>query len=226
MPHAEAWALRQKITGVLVRQVRQEAGKSLEQCANVLGLSSSEMSEIEFGERAISLPELELLSFYFGVPLERLLDDNGPAENDGALGDATAQALLALRHRIIGVLLRKARLAQELAPGELGKHIDVSKSTILKYELGQTAIPLVHLEMLADALRVPLDYFLDDGIGPVGKHQRYERESRQFAELPAEVRKFILEPSHLAYLQLAMSLSGMPAEKLRNIAASLLDITL
>jgi transcriptional regulator with XRE-family HTH domain len=225
MPNTEAWTLQQKITGVLLRQVRQEAGKSLEQCANVLGLTSSEMTDIEFGEQAISLPELEVLAYYLGVPLERLLNGHAPADRD-ALSDATAQALLALRHRIIGALLRKARLAQGLAPGELGGRIDVSKSTILRYELGEIAIPLAHLEMLSDALRVSLSYFLDDGIGPVGKHQRYERESRQFAELPPEVREFILEPSHLAYLQLAMSLSGMPAEKLRNIAASLLDITL
>ena len=145
MPNTEAWTLRQKITGVLLRQVRQGAGKSLEQCADVLGLTSSEMTDIEFGERAISLPELEVLAYYLGVPLERFLNGYASADRD-ALSDATARALLALRHRIIGVLLRKARLAQGFAPGELGGHIDVSKSTILRYELGESAIPLVHLE--------------------------------------------------------------------------------
>ena len=81
------------------------------------------------------------------------------------------------------------------------------------------------MEALAEALELPLGYFLDEGIGPVGERQQREKEWLLFADLTPEVRAFVLEPSNQSYLQLAMSLSDVPADGLRNIAANLLEIT-
>ena len=67
MPQQEALILKQKITGVLLRQARQDAGKSLKECGQVLGLSSGAISAIERGKRAISLPELEMLAYYLST---------------------------------------------------------------------------------------------------------------------------------------------------------------
>jgi hypothetical protein len=43
--------------------------------------------------------------------------------------------------------------------------------------------------------------------------------------LPQEVREFVLKPINMPYLQVAMNLSHMPAEALRQIASGLLEIT-
>jgi hypothetical protein len=45
------------------------------------------------------------------------------------------------------------------------------------------------------------------------------------AQLPAEVREFMLEPGNLLYIRLAMRLSPLSAETLRSIAEELLEIT-
>jgi transcriptional regulator with XRE-family HTH domain len=225
MPQKEAWILRQKITGVLLRQARQDAGKTLKECGQVLGLSSSVISAIERGKRAISLPELEILAYYLGIPLNQLLNGESPPDQT-PVEELPSAELLVLRHRIIGALLRQARLKEDLTQAELAESAGVSKSRMSHYELGEKPIPLAELETMSETLGIPLTHFLDEGIGPIGEQQRQEREWQLFTELHPDVRAFVLEPTNYSYLQLAMSLSSVPADGLRNIAASLLDITL
>jgi transcriptional regulator with XRE-family HTH domain len=225
MPQNEAWTIRQKITGVLVRQARQDAGKTLKECGQVLGLSSSTLSAVEHGKRSISLPELEVLAYYLEISLDQLLNGS-PKPAHTPLEELPGGEILTLRHRIVGALLRKARLNRDLTQADLAKRAGVSKSQLSQYELGEKPIPLVELEAMAEILDIPFNHFLDAGIGPVGEQQQLEREWERFAELPPAVRAFVLEPSNLSYVNLAMSLSAVPAERLRNIAASLLDITL
>ncbi len=225
MPQKEAWILRQKITGVLLRQARQDAGKTLKECGRVLGLSSSAMSAIEHDKRAISLPEVEMLAYYLGTPLNRLLNGGSPPDQKYA-EELPGEELLALRQRIVGAVLRQVRLEQNLSQAELAKRVGVSKSRLSQYELGERPIPVVELEAMCEILERPLTHFLDEGIGPIGEKQRQDREWKLFLELPPDVRDFVLEPTNISYLQLAMSLSGVPADGLRDIAASLLDITM
>jgi transcriptional regulator with XRE-family HTH domain len=225
MAQPEKWTLRQKIIGVLLRQARLEVGKTLKECGQVLGFSSGVVSAIEHGKRAISLPELELLAFYLSVPLDFFLND-GNAPSGPLPEELPSEEVLMLRHRIIAALLHQARSEQGLSQKELAEMAGLSKRRLSQYEQGQTPIPLVELEAMTEALDVPLTYFLDEGIGPVGEHQQREREWRQFTELPPDVRAFVLEPVNLSYLRMAMHLSHVPADGLRNIASSLLDITL
>ena len=224
MPQSEVWTIRQRIIGVLLRQARMEAGKSLKECGQVLGLSSGAFSSIERGKRAISLPELEMVAFYLGIPLGHLLNDEAALsapEND----DLPAEDVLALRHRIVGVLLRQARRELDISQSELAGMVDLPKSRMSHYEMGKKPIPLVELEAMAEALEVPLSHFLDEGIGPVGEQQQREKEWKQFDALSPQMRAFVLKPANSSYLELAMSLSDVPADGLRNIAANLLDIT-
>lgn len=225
MARNEAWEIQQKITGVLIRQARLDTGKSLKDCGQVLCLSSAAMSAIEHGKRSISLPELEMLAFYFGIPLNRFLN-GGSQTTDTPVEELPSDELLALRHRIVGALLRQVRLDRDLNQAELAKSVGVSKRTMSQYEYGEKPIPLVELETMAEIVEVPMTYFLDEGIGPIGEQQQREREWQQFSKLPPEIRTFILEPANVGYMELAMSLSAVSADKLRNIAASLLDITL
>jgi transcriptional regulator with XRE-family HTH domain len=225
MPQNEARTIRQKITGVLLRQARVDAGKTLKECGQVLSISSSALSAVEHGRRPISLPELELLAYYLGVPVDQLL--NGGAEPTRLpVEKIHSEQLLALRHRVIGALLRRNRLEMDLSQAELAKSIGVSKRRVSQYEMGERAIPLVELEAIAQTLNLSMADFLDEGVGPVGEQQRLEREYQQFAKLPSDVRAFVLEPASTGYLELAMSLSEVSADDLRNIAASLLEITL
>ncbi len=225
MPQPKAWPIRQKIIGVLLRQARQDAGKSLKECGQVLNVSSSTISAIEHGERHVSLPELEMLAYYLQVPLDYLLDPEAVPDSPEPQEVPGAELLL-LRQRIIGTLLRQARTKLGLNQTQLAEQAGISARHLSQYEQGENPIPIVELEALSQVLGVPLSHFLDQEVGRIGEQQRREREWRQFADLPPEVRAFVLKPVNLNYIEMAMRLSDVPADGLRNIAASLLEITL
>ena len=56
-------------------------------------------------------------------------------------------------------------------------------------------------------------------------HEAAKTRQRHFQEMPPELQSFIVRPANINYLETAMRLSEMDVEKLRTIAASILEIT-
>jgi transcriptional regulator with XRE-family HTH domain len=223
MQQLEAAAIRKKILGVLLRNARIRAGVTIKDAAQDTGFSPSAISDFEYGRRDISLTQLEVLAHIYGVPITYFWSDD-PIPRDEDLGLPIAEAM-ELRRRIIGVLLRQARMEAGLSQKDLAGVLDCPSGRISSYELGRTDIPLVELEKLANYLEVPLSYFLDQGIRPSGDQVAGTDELERLAQLPEDVRKFMLEPGNLLYVRVAMRLSDLSAETLRNVAEGLLDIT-
>ena len=219
----EKMLLQDKILGVLIQDARQAVGKTQKECAAFLNMSADMLSDIEYGERSISLPELEVLAYLLDVPVEHFLDSQLLETVEEK--PFPVDELLILRNRVIGVLLRQARMAADMTQEECGKTIDVSGSLISAYEHGQAAVPYSELETLAEALQVPLETFLDNENNPIAKMVRQDRASEQLDHLPEEIQAFLLDPLNTDYIHTAMHLSTVPAGKLRNIAETLLEIT-
>lgn len=223
-PNSKEVVLRRKILGVKIRQARMRAGLSLKEVGEALGMSAGLVSDIEFGRRDVSLPHLEVMALLFNVPLVYFLSDIPLEEPDTDF--PTLQALT-LRQRIIGVLLRQARIEAGRSQEDLAQLLQVPTSRISSYELGRTEIPLPELEALADYLGVSLSYFLDQGIAPKksgGKAASLD-EITQFINYPPEVRAFLSNPANLLYINIAMTLSELSAETLRALAEGLLEVT-
>lgn len=121
--------------------------------------------------------------------------------------------------------MRQARLEAGLSQKELAKVAGCSTSRLSAHEHGEQSIPLAQLELLAQYLHLPLEYFLDDQEGPVGEWHRQQDVWRRLRELPREVQEFVILPINIKYLEVAMKLAQMPAGGLRAIAEGLLDIT-
>jgi transcriptional regulator with XRE-family HTH domain len=62
--------IRRRITGALLRIVRQKQNKTMEQCASVLGVSARRIGQYEMGETDIPPTELEALAGYLGAPAD------------------------------------------------------------------------------------------------------------------------------------------------------------
>lgn len=223
MAEQEALALRNRILGVLLRDARIRADKSKTECAAVLGVSASTITSYEEGRKAISLPELEVLAYFLDTPLSHFWDEKAQLLAEEEL--PSLDEVLDLRHRIIGVLLRQARLDAGMTQKDLAEVLDCSSSRISAYEYGKRPIPVSELEALATALDRGIDYFLDELAGPVGEWERQKEIYQSFWELPEEVREFVSKPINRSYLEVAMKLSRMPAGALRAIAEGILDIT-
>jgi len=219
----ERLTLRDRVNGVLLRDAREGADKTKRECAEALGVSASTVTAYEEGRKPISLPELEVLAYLFDVPISHFWEHSPDLDVEQEL--PPLETVLTLRHRIIGALLRQARLEADMTQKDLAEVLDCSSGAISAYEYGQRPIPLSELEVLAQHLQVSLEYFLDNREGPVGEWHKQQEAWHRFRELPGEMQEFIAQPINVKYLEVAMKLARMPAGGLRAIAEGLLDIT-
>lgn len=214
--------LQNKILGVLIRNARQTAGKTPKECAEFLGVAESQFSDYELGESPISLPELEALAFLVKVPIEHFLGHELIEAEDASL---PVEELIALRNRVIGVLLRQARMDAGMSQETCGQAIGLSESRISTYEQGQIAIPIAELQALATVLNVPVEFFLDVEHNPITKMMSKSDTKDDLGHLPEQVRSFFLDPLNADYLLTAQRLSKLPTDQLRGMAETLLEIT-
>lgn len=219
MLRKEALVLRSKILGILLRKARIKAGKSQKECAQALNCSPHTISQYEYGRKGISLPNLEVLAYLFNAPLTYFWDEEAAFEEEEDKMPPPEKMIS--RRKIIGVMLRQARLKAGVTQKECARALDCPPSRISQYERGKSDIPLPELENLADLCQVPITHFLDDRLFPTDQAHDLER----LAELPPDVKDFVLEPLNLLYIKAAIRLSDMSVEALREFAASLLDIT-
>ena len=223
MPTTDAFAIRRKIIGVLLQGARLKAGRTKKECADVIGVTPGILSAYEEGRRGISLPELELLAYFFHVPVGSFLE--GDDEALVRLETPPGTQVMELRHRIIGVLLREAREQKSKSQKELAQVVGCSPRLVSQYESGQHPIPLAELEAFAEELDLPLSHFVDEGVGSIGERELQDRQYDEFRSLPDDVRAFVVEPVNIAYLHVAMHLAQMPEGTIRRIAEGLLEIT-
>jgi transcriptional regulator with XRE-family HTH domain len=223
-PQSKEAVLRRKILGVKIRHLRTRSGLSLQEVGEALGIEAQLVTDIEFGQRDVTLPQLEVMALLFNAPIIYLLSDI-PLEEPNK--DFPTQEAIALRQRIIGVLLRQARTEAGRSQEDLARILGVPVSRIAAYELGNAEIPLPELETLAKSINISLNHFMDQGLRPgeAGGEVATLEEIAQFSKLPKEVREFLSNPANLLYIKIAMSLSELSAETLRALAEGLLEVT-
>lgn len=218
---SELDSTRAKILGTLIRDARRQAGRSLADCAQVIGVSEAEFEQSEEGEYTLSLPDIEVLAMYLQVPMAHFWGNE--ALNQVYRTDYSD--FVFLRRRIIGALLRQARLQAKYSIEDVANEVGASVGRINAYETGSETIPLFELENIGKFLGVTLDYFSDTLHGPLAEHEAEQKMRRRFDRLPPEVRAFVTEPINMSYLETAMRLSEMDVQRLRRIAEGILDIT-
>ncbi len=226
MANTLAQKIRAKKLGALLRDARMVAGKSLPESASVIGVTSRRLGTFERGEMSPSLPELEGLAYFFEVPLSHFWGDTSRLHAEiERQAELNLSETIPIRQRIIGAKLRQARLDAELSKTELGEIMGVTAIMIGFFERGERAIPLPALESGANHLDVSLNEFQDQE-GLVGQWFQEQNVVRQFLDLSPELQSFIAKPINNAYLELAVHLSGLPADKLRSVGEGLLEITI
>jgi transcriptional regulator with XRE-family HTH domain len=225
MTDLRALTIRAKKLGVILRDARQKSHRTAEECARAVGVDLSTYEEFEMGEKSPSLPEMEALALFLNIPYEVLAGDHLLVESDGSVTPERLQKVIGLRQRIVGALVRQARLEAGISLQELAEKTWSSPTLLESYELGETAIPLPDLELLASILDLPLRN-LRDQKGFVAALSTQQTAAQQFLDLPAELKAFVAKPVNQPYLELAKRLSEMNVEKLRAVAEGLLEITL
>jgi len=218
--------IRTKKLGVLIKDARLAAGKSMKDCAKVLGVSSRQISSFECGEKAPSLPELEVLAFYFDVPIDHFYTQGSLLYNrEERVATTNLIRLISIRGKIVGARLKQARVDGDMGIKELAESVGISNDRLRSYENGKVSIPLPELEGMAGHLDVPVEKFFDKE-GIIGKWSEQKIAVQGFLDLPKELQEFVTRPVNMPYLEIAQKLSGMSVERLRTLAEGLLEITL
>ena len=219
-----AMILRAKIIGALIRDARLAAQKSIEECAGIIGVSAQDYEAYELGSKAISLPELEAVAYHLHVQLDHFWDRETLVANEGEKNRPNLIALIRLRHRMVGAMVRQARLEARISLGELAEQLGVEISQMEAYELGMEPISLPLLEYLSGKLNRSIREFQDQK-GPIGAWNAQQKAIRDFLALPLDIQTFITKPVNRPYLDLTVRLSEMSVDKLRAVAEGLLEIT-
>ena len=221
----EALAIRRKITGVLLQGARLRAGKSKSECAQAIGVATYTITRFENGLSDISLPQLELLAFAWGVSASSFFNSDEQTKLVTEERELPAERVVELRQRIIGVLLRKARTEAGQSKKDVAKVAGVGTTMLTYYESGDRPIPLSKLQEMAEYLKLPVTYFLDEGVGRIGEREQLHNQFERFSDLPVDVREFVSHYINLPYIRVAMRLSSMETDRIRSVAEGLLDIT-
>jgi transcriptional regulator with XRE-family HTH domain len=215
--------IRNRKIGALMCDARITARRSLAECAAAMGVTPEEYDQYEKGMAAPSLPQLEIMAYYFGIPLEQFWSSktlSAKKEQDSPKNEQ----LKRLRDRIIGVKLRQSRDQANLTIKQLSALTSVNEESIKEYELGQASVPLPELEILSKALELRIETLFDRH-GPIGSWRSEQESVKKFLELPPDIQTFVCLQVNRPYIQLAMKLSELAVEKLRIVAESLLEIT-
>jgi transcriptional regulator with XRE-family HTH domain len=219
-----AVTIRTKKLGALILDARLVSRRGVAECAEAMGISEALFQEYELGQRAPSLPEIEVLAFFLDIPIDHFWSRTSLSESTTANKLTHVDRLNLLRNRMIGATLRQTRSNANLSPKEITEKIGITETELNAYELGETAVPLPHLEALISALGTHIDFFIDQR-GPVGKWMAQQEAFKKFQELPPEAQDFVCEPVNRPYIELARRLSDLNVDKLRAVAEGLLEIT-
>lgn len=220
-----AMTIRAKKLGVLIRDARLATRKSVEECAEALGVTSAEFEAFELGEKAPSLPMLEVLAFFLGVSLDHFWGSKAISENGSPVLNFDLEQLIRLRQRMIGALIRQARQQAEMTQEAVSEQVGISPDQLEACEMGEAELALPVLEAICAVLERPIDDFKDEH-GPVGTWASQQQAVQEFLKLPEDMQAFISKPINRPYLELAQRLSEMSVDKLRAVGEGILEITL
>lgn len=221
--HAESYRIRAKMLGVLICDARLAQNRSIEDCANFLGIDPSTYEAFELGDECPSLPELELLAFYLGVPISHFWSQKTLEADQKSI--QSQQQYQLLRQRMIGALLSQARQEANLSLEELAAQSYLEPDLLEQYEQGELPIPMHHLTVLSNEVRQNMTYFLELS-GMIGKILQQHEEWQKFAAMDPETRSFVSNPVNIGFIEIALMFSHMPTDRLRKIAEGLLEITM
>jgi len=217
-------ALRSRKLGVLIRDARLAARKTIPECAQPVGITSGVLRAWEEGRKAPSLPELEVLAYSLHLPLHHFWSKDAMSAAESLTDSLNVPAIIGIRQRVVGALLRQQRENASLSLPTLSEQSGIPMSRLKAYELGERPIPLPELEGLVALLGGQIETIFDQ-TGRIGQWMIQQKAVQEFLQLSPELQNFVSKPVNRPYLELAMKLSGMSTQKLRSVAEDLLDIT-
>ncbi|MBG0786586.1 MAG: helix-turn-helix domain-containing protein [Anaerolineaceae bacterium] len=146
-----------------IKTIRMSLHFSIHDCAKLLGISQGNYLAFENGEAHLSLPDLEILALYFGLPLEAFFTDQYKRLYQlTLLQDSIRPHYQLLRQKVIRTQLSLERQAAGLTLEQLGEATGIPLETMQGYEEDIVPIPLDDLQKVCQHLGKHIDSFFPD----------------------------------------------------------------
>lgn len=154
-----------KRIGQILRALRSNTGKTLEQVARELNIGTSLLGMYERGERMPPPDKLALLADYYRVTVDSLLA-RAPRVKDTAQGTIPEQNGASETDRqvwkLIGARIRYFRRKRRISVDHLAQQVGVVRQQIVRLEAGMAGTPIPRLKQIAEVLDVTLGDLLQD----------------------------------------------------------------
>jgi len=214
--------LRSKKIGALIRETRLAAGKSIPKCALLAGVSSDVLRSWEDGVQTPSLPELEVLAYVLHRPLHYFWNEGAKAKDVPLAESMDLPALIGIRQRMVGALLRLQRKNANLSLRALSEQSGIPLARIKAYEMGERPIPLSELEGLVALCGGQISVLFDQK-SRIGQWMIQQDAVQDFLQLSPDLQNFVSQSANRPYLELARKLSNMSTDNLRSLVEDLLN---
>jgi transcriptional regulator with XRE-family HTH domain len=220
--------LKAKKIGVRLGSIREKSGLSTTVVENNSGIPSEQLQRMEQGLDIPSLPQLESLSRIYNSSVEDLTSDPLKPKPLEVLIPVAQRQLESLQNRFIGLIIKETRVSKDQSATQIAEKCDLTQDQFNQYESGLAPIPFPILDEICAQLGLSV-YSLRD----VRKSEELNDDaiatpesSPKQVDIPDDLLEFVSQPVNRPFIELAKRLSLMNAEELRNIAESILEITL
>src|SRR5512138_3264394 len=122
--------IRTKKLGILIRDARLAARRTVQECAEAIGVRKSIFRSFEEGVRSPSLPELEALVFFLDMSLDHFWGREIKSTAPSPMKHVDLPKLLPLRQRKIGAMLRQERMSASISIRNLAAKTGIASSRI------------------------------------------------------------------------------------------------
>ena len=145
-----------------LREIRQQSRRDISECAFLLDVSDERFQNYENGVAKLSLPEIELLSEFFGVPIQSFYQKDAPAVSYYSnLNEETKSKYKQLRNKVILAKLQIETEKKGVTLEDLHIKTAIPLEIIQDYVTGNVAISMKHLLRISEALEQPISIFFD-----------------------------------------------------------------
>jgi len=141
-----------------LKQIRELDHRSQEDCAAALGVSIHDYISKEDGTGMLELSDLELLAFFFKIPVSLFFDDcTFDKFVFPVIENQLQQQYRNLRRKLLSVTLLHELHEQNLSLLDLQQKTQIPFENLKAFTTGKSTIPIHHLIELSQALSLPIE---------------------------------------------------------------------
>ena len=206
-----------------IRQIRKITQRSIHDCASFLDISKNEYLAFERGENFLSLPQIELLAAFLGVPVSKLFEEDPDKKDLVLIRDRHLHPRYQhIRQKMVRAEISLRQAEQNLSLEDLHQITQIPVNTLEDYLHIGAPIPIHHMLELLQALNLAIDLFLETNWQNGQEEKQSIEQTKWQPEFPDENQQEPFEED--LYILLRDALKALPKTDQAKFLKALLTL--